>query len=394
MNNNAIQGEKLRGFDLIWLLYYIIIYTFNCAFDNMQMFSTILLFGATFFWIVVKRNCHFRKISNKSCFFWYGLFFSFVSISYFWSFLGGIKHSNMITNLIQPLVFLFCVDQYVLGKREVRILQKVFAYSTLFFALVVLITSPLFTYSTLEFGSFTGMHRNTTGYVLMFACFFDMYLASKYKNKLYYLGSSCCFVVSLLTGSRKIIIGYLIGAILWAILQKKMMKSVRYLLILVLVILILVPIAYQIPYIQSAFGERLLAIFDTSIVDGSVDARTRGKELGMLLIKQSPLIGKGWNAVVAIYGKYYGTDLSIYSHNNYVEVGACFGFIGLVLFYWKFIYNFIVSFKSRNQVAMFKFLTICFATLLVLDWGQITYLYLYMISIFAILFKMVEFGDQ
>lgn len=384
---------SLYYFDYVWLVYYIVIYTFNCAFDNMQMLSTIALFGASLLRESFKKynsSIRLSKSNMNSCSVWYGVFFAFVAISYFWSSAIGIKHINMVTSLVQILVFFICVDWYVKSERELTVLMKCFCYATLFFAVVVLATSPVSTYNSLEFGAFTGMHRNTTGYILMFGCFFDLYYGKRFSKKYFYLMAIICFVVSLLTGSRKIIIGYLFAIAAFVFFQKNLKKFLRYLLLVIIMAIVIIPIGYQIPYIQETFGERMIAVFDEDVEDGSVEARDRAKELAVELFNESPVVGKGWNAVNANYGDFYDKDMSIYAHNNYLEIAADFGIIGIILFYWKFFTCTLFGLRNARKNDLATFLLICLVTVLILDVGQVTYLYLYMMTVCAILFKGIN----
>ena len=121
------------------------------------------------------------------------------------------------------------------------------------------------------------------------------------------------------------------------------------------------------------------------------EARNRARLLALELFRAKPVLGNGWNAVVSMYGYYFGRSGGIYAHNNYLEVAADFGIVGLVLFYWKYVKNIIYSFKGYKRSTLLRFSCICLATILVLDWGQVTYLYLYEMIIYAILFKFIQY---
>lgn len=387
-----IDKIGLKKMDFVFLIYYIIIFTFNCAFDNMQMMSTILLFLLCVVGICWKHGyIYIKKVNSDDCCLWYGIFFAYMCLSYFWSTPEGISSINVFTSLIQLFVFCICIDWYIQSEDEVEKISKIFCFASFFFGFVVFITSSPSTYNSLEFGKFTGMQRNTTGYVLMYGCLFDIYYGKKLKQKKYYLAAIFCMFVSLLTGSRKIIFGYIIAFALWLVFQKNIKKSIEYMLLAIVGVAIVIPVLYQIPYIQQTFGSRLLAIFDDSIYDGSVLARTRAKQLAIVLFKQSPIWGNGWNAVVSNYASYWGRINSIYAHNNYLEIAADFGIIGIVLFYWKFIKEILWCFKKRKIYEECNFLIICIAIMLVLDYGQVTYCYLYMLSIYVILLKKIYF---
>lgn len=397
MSKEILWNTKLRSRDYVWLIYYVIIYSFNVAFNGVQTLSTILLFLLVVFQMFSKRGLKIKCFHKRDPIVWYSFFWLFVSLSYLWSTSQGRNHLNMATALMQIVIFMSCVDWSIVTKRDIIALEKCFCLATFVFACVTAVTSPLSTYGTMDFGKFTGMQRNTTGYLLLFGCLFNLRAASIAKKKYYNLMALMCFVSSLLTGSRKIIIGYLIAIVFWVVYQPDIKKSIRYLLIGVLALLIIIPILYQLPFFQEVFGERLLAIFDDSIQDGSVASRNRAKELALLLFQRKPVLGNGWNSVVTSYGSFFGKMGGIYAHNNYLEVAADFGIIGLILYYWKFIGNTIFTLKHAKEDTDCRFLALCFITVLILDWAQVTYLYLYMMTFFVILFKtcnQIRFGSS
>lgn len=393
---NKKSRMQLKAIDYFWLAYYVLLYTCSCAIDNIQMFLTMILPIITLIAVCVQgKYVRIKKIERTDCAFWYGWFFIFVSLSYFWSAPGAASAVNAFTALAQVFVMLLSIDWYVRTERELNILIHIFCWAAVIFALVVLLTSPPSTYGKLEFGSLTGMQRNTTGYLLMFGSLFNVYVGYKDKKKIYFIMSAICLVASLLTGSRKIIVGYAIAVCLWVYWQKNMIKSIKYFIGLICIAIILIPIVYQIPFMQEVFGKRLLAIFDENIVDGSVLARENARKLAKALFKSKPITGNGWNAVFMNYANYWGNrDKSIYAHNNYLEVAADFGIIGIILFYWKFAVCEINAIKKARKDDVSKFIAICISVILVLDYGQVTYWYIYMISVFAIIFKMFHFNKN
>ena len=387
-------NRKLTLIDKVWLIYYAMIFIFSCAINNAQMMSTICIFGICCLRQLRKRRGKVPKIKASDNAFWYGLFYVFVVLSWLWTSGVGKTYSNMITTLIQILVFLVCLDLSIQDLDTAIVHVRCYCYASLLFALVLLLTSPPSTYNSLEFGGITGMHRNTSGYLMMMATYFDLFVMTKVsrrKKKTYLLMAVISFITSLLSGSRKIIVGYAIMLIAWSIMQKNIKKSLKILLLVVGGAIVLIPIAYQISYIQNAFGLRMAAVFDDSIADGSIEARNRARLLALELFRAKPVLGNGWNAVVSMYGYYFGRSGGIYAHNNYLEVAADFGIVGLVLFYWKYVKNIIYSFKGYKRSTLLRFSCICLATILVLDWGQVTYLYLYEMIIYAILFKFIQY---
>lgn len=386
---------RLKGYDIIWMLYYSAIFLFSCAIDNAQMALTIFLTVICVMKQVILFDGRVKiaRIYDNS--FWYGIFFLFVLCSRFWSTTEGIEYINLFTTLIQIVALLLCMDWEIRSLEKAIIHIRCFCYASFLFSLVVVLTSSPSTYNTLDFGMVTGMHRNITGYLLMMAACFDLFLASKvYKSyrKWFYMMAVLSIVVSVLSGSRKIIIGYAIMLICWLITQNNIHRGLKNCLLIVGSLLVLILLMYQIPYIQEAFGFRLMAIFDDSIVDGSINARNRAKELALFHFSANPILGKGWNAVASSYGEFYSRNSGIYAHNNYLEIAADFGIVGVILYYIKFLRTLLNCIKTYKRNSVMRLGVICFATILVLDWAQVTYMYLYLMIVYSILFKLTMYA--
>lgn len=386
----TINKNKHMLMDYIWFIYFNIIYSFVFIINNMQMMSTITLALCVAFIFVIRKQVTFSLNARffKSYAFWYFLFFLFASMSYAWSSNAGRASSNIFTTLIQIVVFLFCFEWYVDSEKKIQDMIIIFCWASFIFAVIVLLTSPVSTYNTLDFGGITKQHRNTIGYILMYGVIFDCYVFKKYNKKIYIVLSLVCFLVSLLSGSRKIIIGYALAICLWIVFQSNVKKVIKLTGALLALALIIVPIAYQIPFVKETFGERLLAIFDDTIVDGSILARNRAKELAKVLFLQSPIYGKGWNAVVSNYAAYWDRANSIYAHNNFLELAADFGLIGIFLFYRPFISELFLNIKCVRKSDESRIVVICILVMLALDYGQVTYWYMFMTIVYAIFMKL------
>lgn len=379
--------------DIVWLVYFIFMFSFKTTINNGQVLSTFVLFFLNFICLCVdKKGFHFKKIEWEDCSIWYGAFSLYVIISYLWSSTAGRIHStNMFVAVVQIVILIVALDWYVDSYKRVELISKWYCYACVVLAFVLVVASPVSTYGSVQFGLFTGMQRNFTGYMLMFGSFFCFYTAQSEKNKKFYFFALICLAVSLLTGSRKIIFGYVIAIGLWVIFQENIKNTIKYMILVILALAVIVPILIQIPYFQEVFGERLLAIIDSDTEDGSVMSRNRAKEIATVLFLSSPIVGRGWNAVVTNYAEYWDKSATIYAHNNYLEIAADFGIMGLALFYSRILRKFVSCLKYVKRDPECRFLSICFVVQLVLDYGQVTYVYLFLVLIFAIQFKRIQY---
>jgi O-antigen ligase len=170
--------------------------------------------------------------------------------------------------------------------------------------------------------------------------------------------------------------------------QKSIEVTMKYFLIIFIAAAIIIPIAYQIPYIREAFGERLLAVLDDSIEDSSIMYRNIAKFNAIRIFIESPIIGNGW---AAVRNSFNFNGVSIYAHNNYLEIAADYGIIGAILFFTR---NFVFGFKCFTKLKKNKAYlvgTILLMAMVLLDWGQVSYVYVYMMVIWGIVYKFVQF---
>ena len=368
-----------------WTAYFFLIYSFGNLRFSMLMLLSVLMIGLCSIEIVY-RMIKSRKfeISIHSLIFWYGVFFLWVGLAYLWTSHKGRSGNNYLIELGRPLLAFIGRDFYAYNRDRAIKLFKAFVTGTTCFAVLIFALSPVSSYGTLMFGKRLNQQRNTTGYVLYFSAIVGVYLFYMYKKVHWLAFSSICAVVSLLSGSRKIVFAYGVALALFIVGQKQIRKGVRNFLILLAIVLITIPILYQIPFVVETFGERLLAVVDDSIEDSSVMFRSVAKKAAVDVFLDSPIIGQGWNAVKNSF-QYKG--VSIYAHNNYLEVLADFGIVGAVLLFWRNVVWGIRAILRTRKGGENLVLAILIISIIMLDWGQVTYCYIYMLCPWGIVYK-------
>lgn len=373
---------------LVWIVYFSAIYMLgNVYFLMPSYFSIAMAFLMLGYKLIRIKEVGGFSFPINSLMVWYGLFFVWQCIARIWTPDSIAPVAATPYQTVRILAILVAMDLYVICKDDAIRLIKSFCIGATIFAAWLLYTSPLSTYGTLRFGAITGQQRNTSGYALCFATLLLVYLFVEYKNKIWAFCAIVCFVTSLLTGSRKIIFAYLIALVIVIISQKSINKTIKYFLCVFLAVIIIIPLAYQIPYIRQTFGERLLAVLDDSIEDSSIMFRNVAKENAIRIFKESPIIGNGW---AAVRNSFVYKGVSIYAHNNYLEVAADFGLVGCVLLFTRnLVYGFNCFIRRRKSRA-FLTATILLISMILLDWGQVTYVYLYMICIWGVVYKFVQ----
>ena len=380
--NNLFENILL----LAWTAYFFLIYSFgNLRFSLPSTLSIILLGLSMIEKLYQVSRSRKVEIGFSSLTLWYGLFYLWVCLAYLWTSQRGRSGLNYMVELSRPFLAFVCMDLYVNGRERALKFFKAFMIGTTGFAVLIFALSPVATYGTLLFGKRLSQQRNTTGYVLYFSAILGIYLYVEYRKLIWLALSAICVVVSLLSGSRKIVFAYGIALLLFVIGQKQVKKGVRNFLILLAIVLITVPILYQIPFVRDTFGERLLAVVDDSVEDSSVMFRNVARKSALKVFLDSPIIGQGWTAVKNSY-TYKG--VSLYAHNNYLEVLADFGIIGAVLLLWRNAVWGVRSVLNMRKSGENIILAIMFLAIIMLDWGQVTYCYIYMLSPWGVVYKM------
>lgn len=152
------------------------------------------------------------------------------------------------------------------------------------------------------------------------------------------------FFVLILAGTRKAILGLLIGSILVFLMRGRKQLVLKYLKIGALLIL-----GYLI-IMKTSWGydlagnriETLFALFKSGETDGSSAMRMIYIQLGWRHFLESPLFGKGIDCFRTVSGS-YGT----YSHCNYIELLFGVGVLGTAIYYIPHI-SFLVNFLKKN----------------------------------------------
>ena len=374
----------------IWIVYFAMMFIRGNVNFNIQVTFSYAMVAYMLAYKLIKQEGFTELPFNfHSLTVWYGAFFVWVVITGFWT--PGYIVTNGNTppeQMIRIVTVLMAMDFYVSQKEDVQNLIKALCIGATIFAAYTIVTSPVSSYGTLNYGATTGQQRNTTGYILCFTTYFLIYLYVEYKDKYWLLFAAVCFVASLLTGSRKIIFAYAFSVLLIIIGQKSFKFTLKYLFIILVAAAIIIPIAYQIPYIQEAFGERLLAVLDDSIEDSSIMFRTVAKYNAIRIFTERPILGNGW---AAVKNSFSFNGVSIYAHNNYLEVAADFGIIGCFFYYIKSAVYAIKCFPRIKKGKSYMTASVLLASMLLLDWGQVTYIYLYMIFIWGIVYKYIQY---
>lgn len=113
-------------------------------------------------------------------------------------------------------------------------------------------------------------------------------------------------------------------------------------------------------------------------------------KIGMSQFYLHPIKGIGINSSGAILAKLMRDDT--YFHNNYVELLACGGLIGTVIYYNIYLYLIIKLLKNKhNKDAYYNFCVILIILLLFMDYANVTYFSKTQYYYFMILYLEIQY---
>ena len=137
-------------------------------------------------------------------------------------------------------------------------------------------------------------------------------------------------------------------------------------------------------YLYEIYGSRLVAVFSDSVKDGSRDDRVMYQELGIAMFLQKPLLGWGMDNFAYYLHYIGGYSQEVYSHCNYVEILSCYGIIGFVIYYVKYIQSLVIVYRHRYLDVLMKMFLVVLLRFVVFEYATITfsvYSYVYLLTI-------------
>lgn len=205
-----------------------------------------------------------------------------------------------------------------------------------------------------------------------------LYFMLKKENKIisrliYALCALAFMVLSLFTGSRKVVIMLVIILFLVFWLRAKRHRILVFMVLVISSVLFIVLIM-KIPALYDVLGKRMESLFEGLLGNSggsSFDTRADMIALGWEWFKQRPIFGYGLSNYSVMY--LAETGWSTYSHNNFIEILVSGGLVGFIIYYSVYIYLFIKlikhAFVQRDLVAIvlgaFNFSVIVMHTALV-----------------------------
>ena len=360
-----------RSFDvmeLIWQFYFIMIMGLSVAIPHIQMIGIVSLVAATVAYVIKGKKYYLSgKLWGFVC--WYCIFIGYVWLSKRWAIFDYDSGTLGVCRRI--IIDIICMAIYVDSFEKAEKMMKKYITAAIVTCILFFLTSnPAQWGSEVVSTGITGLHRNNLGVISSFSTVI-LILGSKRITSWKRLR---CFLPVLIAavfccGSRTNMLVLAMALALTVLLEKNVTKKFKWIFAGVLGIIVLGIILSSVSISDEFFGKylnRILAIFDSSYQDSSMDYRDMLKLTAYQLILRSPIIGNGYDSTAA-----YNASLGlaqISAHSNYFELMACYGIVGTVLYYIMYVRILWKGFWNRETNYGWRIAFICFLILTITEY--------------------------
>ena len=307
-------------------------------------------------------------------------FYSF--LSNFWAINAQLAIDRAKTLFVLSIFLLITYNFFLNIKNAEEILLKIIMYAGIFFSIYVIMYYGIAEYFyKLINGERIGAEINNvnaiglqTSISVIIAIFYGLYKDKKY----YFLLSIIPLIVSLGTGSRKVIVLIAVGVLLLFLLKREEKINIVHIskkIILFFIVCFLFVCIAKMPIFSTVF-ERFQMSINSITGDGKVDHSTRLREkfikIGIKQFCETPILGIGIGNSGYITEPL--TGYFTYLHNNYVELLATTGVIGFSLYYSVYVYIIIKSIKLLKSKNMYINIALIITILdAILEYGMVSY---------------------
>lgn len=303
-------------------------------------------------------------------------------LSNFWAINSELAIDRSKTLFVLAVFLLITYNFFSNIENAENILLKIIMYAGIIFSIYIIMYYGINEYfSKLISGERVGEEINNvnaiglqTSISIIIAIFYGLYE----NKKGYFLLSIIPLIVSLGTGSRKVIVLVVVGIILLFILKREekidIVSITKKVLIFIIISFVFVYIA-KAPMFSTVFNRFQMSINSITgqgKVDGSTQTRTTFIKAGIDQFLKTPILGIGIGN--SGYITEQATGWFTYLHNNFVELLATTGIIGFSLYYSIYFYIIINCIKMiKTKSKYINIVLIIFLINIILDYGVVSY---------------------
>lgn len=370
--------------DVCTMLIYMFLFLISSESLNGQLISAMT--AVLSFLVVVIYACYNRcKITFyvNAFHIWVFIFAGFCYVSALWAMDSGLaiaKGNTILKNAICVFLIYICYQ----SNTSIKNLLKLVMYSG--YAVVILgigmmgldNLGSLLSAATRISNSF--LNANTLGMLISFTLLLHTYFLIYYKEEKKAIFLAVIAVVLLaLSGSRKSIIEIVLGLLMIFVLRnytkKDLANSIGKILLSIIALVIALYFLSKLPMFDFVTG-RIQNIFKQLSGSGNTDYSIRSRAMldvyGVQIFMENPIIGIGMDCARIIIKQKMGIDW--YLHNNYLELMADGGVIGLLFYYvfYLMLLRRFIKFKAYRDPE-YDIVLVLFVVQMVLEFAFVSY---------------------
>lgn len=382
--NSEKKGISLSTLnDIIVFIYIIAIFVLeNARFS--QVFSIIQVVFLGFSILMLGQN-----VKVTFCFKWCLAVLSFAVVLAFINY--SAETTSTLIIIIKNLLKCFFFFMYMRDEERIEKVIKYVGIAGVICGVYILseFLASGMSYDNLEYATLNrigadiaGGNVNIVGMNMCIAFASWLYLLGKTKKKWIKLIVFCAMafvvVTSLLTGSRKILVFYVVTFVLANLQSSKrnLVFVIGGLIALYIAVMEIEPLYYLVGHKLDFFGGSSAH----TMYQESDENRLMLMEKGLRLFVDRP-----WGIGFGSSSKYMGT----YSHNNYIEVLVSSGLIGLIVYYASYFYSLYFCSRKRSS-PLGRYVIYTTVGFLLIELGQVTYLYSVPMVFLALIMAVAE----
>ncbi|MBE6088949.1 MAG: O-antigen ligase family protein [Clostridium beijerinckii] len=370
----GIKFTYKRKSGFIFFLDMSVLLTMCFIYGNEKTEELRLFYTSTFVWaclsliLIISRYYYNKRVKLLSfSSLWYLVFSFWCYISIRWSILPEAAMENF-GFIYKTCIIMMLIDIYINNVKDgMRKITNYFFIALIYLAIRTLIYVPF----DEIIGESIGIQFNNIAQVLAIGVNIGFYHIYFLKEKRYIIPFLLMVIVVLMTTSRKAFLFMFLGVLLQLLFVKGIKEKFKSILIILATASLMIFLVFNVPSLYEKFGSRLLDAFQyfsgngIESTDISIVQRTFYANHAIELFKNKPIIGNG---LMSVYSSLLVSNAQYvaYAHNNYLELLASLGIIGLVIYYFAYIIILkkgISFLKNRNQELILWFSVICIVTL-------------------------------
>ena len=379
----VLRGKDIP--DIVWgvclflLMLAVICFGGSDAGANYYYYFTFFLFFGYSLLLYFFRNREALRLYLPVHFAWYGIFILLAVASGIWA--DSLEYSFVpLSKMVQILATTYCLILYIDSEETMERYIRAVIAATLFMIVFIFVRTPSAEWFSGFLGIVTRYNTNDVGCALSIGVIFAFYEAYVRGRKLYYAVVAVAFFTAILTSSRKALFMCVLGILIMVVFNYRARNYMLRVLIALAGLALAVLLIYQIPYLYQTVGVRIDKMIEFVMTDRASNRNTDSSlalrsyyiDMAKSYFEESPLFGIGMNNFTYRIHD-YGVRLS-YAHNNYMEIAADLGIIGLIMYYWFYIYLLLKLAKhvlngKKNALPYFAMMIL----LLIFEYGMVNY---------------------